>query len=99
PRKSVYRYAGLVRGKLEACLYLAPTVAGLPPRDTAMNFLGRQMEPAERLSLLAAAVPDNALVAEKIICACFSVGMNSIVAAIRDGNLRTAAEIGLALKA
>jgi assimilatory nitrate reductase catalytic subunit len=99
PKKSVYRYAGLVGGELQACLFLAPAGAALPAREAAMAFLGRTIEPAERLSLLAAAVPDQAAMADKIVCACFSVGTNAIVGAIRDKNLQTAAEIGAVLKA
>jgi assimilatory nitrate reductase catalytic subunit len=99
PKKSVYRYAGLVGGELQACLFLAPAGAALPAREAAMSFLGRTIEPAERLSLLAAAVPDQAATADKVVCSCFSVGTNAIVGAIRDKNLQTAAEIGAVLKA
>ncbi len=66
PKKSVYRYAGLVGGELQACLFLAPAGAALPAREAAMAFLGRAIEPAERLSLLAAAVPDQAATADKM---------------------------------
>ena len=99
PKKSVYRYAGLVGGELQACLFLAPAGAALPAREAAMSFLGRTIEPAERLSLLAAAVPDQSATEDKIVCACFSVGTNAIVGAIRDKKLQTAAEIGAVLKA
>jgi assimilatory nitrate reductase catalytic subunit len=99
PRKSVFRYAGFAGDRLEACLFLAPEGVSLPPKEVAQTFLGRAMTPVERVSLLAALTPDGSAVSQKVICSCFSVGAESIAAAIRDGKLANVAEIGARLKA
>ena len=98
PRRSVFRYAGFVGARLEACLFLAPPGVALPGRATAMGYLGRTLDAVERLALLAAATP-SATGTEKIICSCFSVGASRIAAAIRENDLKSAAEIGALLKA
>jgi assimilatory nitrate reductase catalytic subunit len=98
PRRSVFRYAGFVGARLEACLFLAPPGVALPAREAAIGYLGRALDAVERLALLAAATP-AASVAEKIVCSCFSVGAGRIAAAIREKDLKSAAEIGAALKA
>jgi assimilatory nitrate reductase catalytic subunit len=99
PKKSVYRYAGFIGDRLESCLFLSPAGTALPSRDVAMRFLSRAIEPMERLALLAAHVPDPTAVPEKIVCACFSVGCNTIAAAIHEKNLKNVGEIGADLKA
>ena len=99
PKKSVFRYAGFVGDRLEACLFLAPAGIALPPANTATGFLGQTMSPIERMALLAAVTPDSTGEPEKIICACFSVGAKRLKACIRDNNLHSVGEIGALLKA
>jgi assimilatory nitrate reductase catalytic subunit len=99
PKRSVFRFLGLTSDRLDACLFLAPAGAPLPSRDLALPFLGHAAGPVERLSLLAAHVPDQTNVAEKVVCACFSVGDNRIATAIREKSLKTVGEIGAELKA
>ena len=99
PKKLVFRYAGMTGSRLEACLFLAPAGTALPTREMALRLLGRVLEPAERLSLLAAHMQDGASAPDNIVCACFSVGANSIAATIRKKNLKSVTEIGSALQA
>jgi assimilatory nitrate reductase catalytic subunit len=99
PKKFVFRYAGLMAGKLEACVFFAPPANDLPERELAARWLGREMDARERLSLLAAHEPDGQMQAGKIVCACFAVGEKTLSNVIRDKNLRTPAEIGAACKA
>jgi assimilatory nitrate reductase catalytic subunit len=99
PKKSVFRYAGLLGSHLEACLFLAPTGAELPSREGAMRLLGRPLDATERVSLLAAQMPDSGVAPDKIICACFAVGGSSLATAIRKKNLKSVSEIGSSLQA
>jgi assimilatory nitrate reductase catalytic subunit len=98
PKKSVFRYAGLTGGRLDACVFFAPPRAFFPEAGQAMRLLGEVLEPGARLSLLAGVEP-GAAPAGKIVCACFSVGEAAICSAIRSGKLKTAAEIGAMLRA
>ncbi len=53
PKKSVFRYAGVVDGRLEACVFFASPGAAIPEADRARGLLGRRLEPRVRLALLA----------------------------------------------
>ncbi|HEX3486435.1 MAG TPA: molybdopterin-dependent oxidoreductase [Micropepsaceae bacterium] len=99
PKKSIFRYAGLSGGRLEACLFLAPAGVELPPREHAARLLGQDLETAGRLSLLAAHTPDAASAPDKIVCACFAVGCNSLASTIRKKNLKDVSDIGSAMQA
>ncbi|MHB1204568.1 MAG: molybdopterin-dependent oxidoreductase [Rhodospirillaceae bacterium] len=99
PKKSVFRYAGLRDGRLEACLFLAPHGAALPPDTAIAGALGREMKAMDALALLAATAPAPSAEAKDIVCACFAVSRDRIVAAVREGRFTSAVEIGQALKA
>jgi assimilatory nitrate reductase catalytic subunit len=99
PRKSIFRYAGLLDGRLDACLSLAPSAAGLLARETVAPFLGRTLDPAERLALLAGHRAGVSASPDKIVCACFSVGADSLAAAIRRKSFTSVHEVGVALGA
>jgi assimilatory nitrate reductase catalytic subunit len=51
------------------------------------------------MHLLAGTLPSQAAAGGSIVCACFSVGKNSIIDAIREKRLGTAEEVGQCLKA
>jgi assimilatory nitrate reductase catalytic subunit len=99
PKKSVFRYAGLLGDRLEACLFLAPSGSSLAAREAVALFLGRTLEPAERFSLLAGHVLDGLAAPDSIVCACFSVGGDRLASTIRKKNLKNLEEIGCALQA
>ncbi|HXW71919.1 MAG TPA: molybdopterin-dependent oxidoreductase [Methylocella sp.] len=98
PKKSVFRYASLAGGRLEACVFFAAPGANFPEAQGAAALLGKAIGPIERLSLLAGAAA-GAASAGKIVCSCFAVGEETICQAIRAGKLKTATEIGAALGA
>jgi assimilatory nitrate reductase catalytic subunit len=98
PRRSVFRYAGLVDGRLNACAYFAPPRIAFPEADNVARLLGQVLEPMTRLSLLAGVQAGTARTG-KIVCSCFSVGKDAICSVIRAKNLSTPAEIGAALRA
>jgi assimilatory nitrate reductase catalytic subunit len=94
----VFRYAGLIGGQLEACVFFAAPRAVFPETEKALRLLGQPLETGNRLSLLAGLEP-GAAPAGKMICACFSVDEAAICSAIRTKKLTTVAEIGAALGA
>jgi len=99
PRRAVFRYAGIVLGRLTACLFLGAPGADLTGIEQAKPLLGRELSAAERMALLAGISAHGAAPAGRIICACFSVSEGKITAAIRDDGLASPAQIGAALKA
>jgi assimilatory nitrate reductase catalytic subunit len=94
----VFRYAGLVEGRLEACVFFAAPRTTFPEADQAMRLLGQTLTPIARLSLLAGLEAGDAP-NSKIVCACFLVGEAAICSAIRARKLSTLAEVGAALRA
>jgi assimilatory nitrate reductase catalytic subunit len=99
PRKAIFRYAGIVRGRLAACLFLGPPGADLTGIVLAKPLLGRDLPAAERVTLLAGVSVTGAAPAGRMVCACFSVSEDRIIAAIRDNGLDSPARVGTALKA
>ena len=98
PKRSVFRYAGLIDGRLEACVFFAAPRATFPEADQASRLLGQILDPRKRLSLLAGLEP-GAAPAGKIVCSCYSVEEAAICGAIRTRKLTTPAEIGAILRA
>ena len=100
PRKSVYRYAGMTSGRLEACVFFAAPQAAFGEADAARGLLGQALDPVARLSLLAGLSANTGAGASgKVVCSCFSVGEAAICDAIRRDKLTTHAEIGARLRA
>jgi assimilatory nitrate reductase catalytic subunit len=99
PRKAMFRYAGLVQGRLAACVFFAPPGAELSGAEQAKALLGKEISAVERLALLAGVSAGGGKTAGRIVCACFSVGEDKIKEAIQGGGLTSTAQIGAALKA
>jgi len=98
PKRSVFRYAGLVDCRLEACVFFAAARATFPEAGQAAHVLGQALDPIARLSLLAGLNAGGAPNG-KIVCSCFSVGEAAICSAIRTKKLTTPSEIGAILRA
>ena len=100
PARGAFRYASFVEGRLDACLFLSPSAAGLPRREAVMALLGSELDPDARTSLLAG-TPHSAAASETgpTICACFGVGLRTLHDAIAHRRLTSIAEIGTALRA
>ncbi|MEH3123588.1 MAG: molybdopterin-dependent oxidoreductase [Sphingomonas phyllosphaerae] len=92
--RGTWRAAVLEQGRLAACLFLARD-GSLPPRDWLIRQLGEAAGPA----VLAGRAPGAAVDRGPIVCACFDVGMKTIVAAIAEQRLTDVAAIGKALGA
>jgi assimilatory nitrate reductase catalytic subunit len=98
PKGSKYRYAGLVNGRLEACVFFARPGGAFPESDAAARLLGSMLDSFQRATVLggleASSPPSDA-----VICACFTIGRDTIRSAIRAQGLTTFAEIGAVLRA
>ncbi len=99
PTHGRYRGARIEGGRLRACLFISPApdlprsswLAGLFQRD--------QLDAAARTSLLAGRPPRGQSDPGETVCACFNVGLNTLVAGIREADLASAEAIGAALQA
>jgi assimilatory nitrate reductase catalytic subunit len=99
PRKAMFRYAGISHGQFAACVFFGPSGTDFGGVDHAKDLLGKDISPMERIALLAGANGSGEKTAGKIICSCFSVSEEKILAAVRAGGLTTPAEVGVRLKA
>jgi len=101
PGRGAFRYASLVDGRLDACIYLACDGAFLPDRTQLAETLGAPIEKRARLDLVAG-LPVGATTrpdSDPIICACFAVGLITLRRAIIDRQLTSLADIAEALRA
>ena len=97
--RNAYRAARMVAGRLESCVFIAPTPQ-LPSRDWLQAlFEADALNDAQRRSLLTGKPPAGDTDAGRVVCACFSVGINTLTEAIGTQQLTTVEAIGAALKA
>ena len=99
PRRGVFRYASMVEGRLDACLFLAERDGALPARERLVAVLGTAIEDRDRAFLLSGVARPGVAAVGPTLCACFQVGLETLHQAIRDGGLATVEEIGAALRA
>ncbi len=97
PGRGVWRYAALRNGRLVSCLYLTSRDASLPSYQALALLMAGPVAEAARRTVLSGGGQVRA--AEKLVCACFSVGLDTVRAAIAGQRLASVAEIGAALKA
>ena len=94
-----YRFAVLRDGRIDACLFIAPTPQ-LPPRAWLGSlFKQDRLSAADRLGLVTGQPPASTADSGTVVCSCNSVGQNRIVAAIRGRRLTSVAAIGEATTA
>jgi assimilatory nitrate reductase catalytic subunit len=98
--RGALRYASIVDGRLDACLFLARDGGFLPGRAELEEMLGGPVERPARLSLVGG-LPASALHTDSgpIICACFAVGLETLRRAIVERELNSVTAIGEALRA
>lgn len=98
-RRDSARYAWTVDGKLVAVLFLSPEAPNAAA-DWLAGRIGHELAtPAERAAALAGRSPTGEADGGRTICACFAVGLNTLVHGIRQGGLSSVQEIGAALRA
>ncbi len=94
-----YRGVRMVENRVESCIFIAPSHE-LPSRSWLAGLFAKEsLVEDERKGLLLGKPPAGQEDVGRIVCACFSVGINTITTAIKEQNLKSAEEIGLALKA
>ncbi len=99
PATRQYRAARLVNGRLESCLYIGPDHK-LPPHDWLEPLFAKQaISDQERIALLSGRPPIAGEDAGPTVCACFGVGRNTILKAVREEGIDSVEAIGKALKA
>jgi assimilatory nitrate reductase catalytic subunit len=100
PLSGTYRFANIVKGRLESCLMLATKARfPLPDRAGVIAMIGAEIGEAERAVLANVREAGDAQPVRKTVCVCFRVDRAQIEGAIRTGRLTSPAEIGKALKA
>jgi assimilatory nitrate reductase catalytic subunit len=101
PGRGAFRYASIVGDTLDACLFLARRVEGLPDRHALAAALGAVVPPGTRLSLLSGRSGCDNGVGDtgRAVCACFAIGLNALHEAIAERRLVNVSEIGAALGA
>jgi assimilatory nitrate reductase catalytic subunit len=101
PARGTFRYASVVGTRLDAALFIARSMSGLPSRDTLAALLGTRIENKARAAVLSGA-GQGATTAEpggRTICACFGIGLQTLHRTIAARRLTTVAEIGASLRA
>jgi len=96
---SQYRAARMVGNQLESCIFISPNVH-LPNRDWLMALFDKAVIDDKDKAFLLSGRPGEAT--EDVgasVCACFGVGRNTILKAIKENNLQSIGEIGERLQA
>jgi assimilatory nitrate reductase catalytic subunit len=99
PAHGVFRYAHFTGGRLDACLFIARDPASLPDRASAVMMFAEAPPDHNRARVLAGASLAGVASPGPTVCACFAVGRNTIIDAIRSGNFTAVAQISAALRA
>ena len=98
-RAGVYRYAAIKDERVEACIFLDRGKDALSLHWVKELFASDTLERLPRRMLMAGRAVDGMADPGRIVCACFSVGINSLMSAISQNSLKTVEEIGASLKA
>ena len=94
-----YRAARIENGRLESCIFIGPDFL-LPERDWLLKlFKDDNLNETDRKSVLTGK-PDNGIKdTGKTVCACFNVGINTLVDTIKSEKLTTPEQVGELLRA
>jgi assimilatory nitrate reductase catalytic subunit len=99
PAGGRYRGARVAGGRLQACLFVAPTKQ-LPSRTwLAGLFANDALDDGARSAILAGRPAKAGEETGPTVCSCFSVGRSTLLRAIRSQELVTTEQIGKALRA
>ncbi|RRJ83975.1 nitrate reductase [Aestuariirhabdus litorea] len=97
--QGVYRLARLREGRLQALLWVDPDPE-LPDTQWLGALLDAEpLEPEQRRALLSGLPPQGTRCGGATVCACFGVGKNTLLEAIRTRGLNSVDALGQALKA
>jgi len=94
-----YRAARIENGRLESCIFIGPDFL-LPERDWLINlFKDERLDDKDRVNLLSGKPPSDQKDAGRTVCACFNVGINTLVDTIKLQNLTSPEQVGEILRA
>jgi assimilatory nitrate reductase catalytic subunit len=94
-----YRGAAIVEGRLGCCIFIAQNHQ-LPLHSWLAGLFARpELAGSERAGLLTGRPGKGQVDMGRVVCACFNVGLNTLVKAIRDQRLTSPEQIGAVLKA
>ncbi len=94
-----YRAARIENNRLESCIFIGPDFT-LPERDWLLNlFKDNKLASKDRISILSGKPPGEVKDSGRIVCACFTVGLNTLTDAIKSKKLITAEQVGQLLRA
>ncbi|WP_138472945.1 nitrate reductase, partial [Poseidonocella sp. HB161398] len=92
--RGIARVALMVEGRVAAAFFAAPR-----PVTAARSYLAGSLGSGNPGAVLAARPGEDQPDQGAIVCSCFSVGVNTIIAAIEEGNLADVEAIGAACQA
>ncbi len=81
----LYRAAWLVEGRIEACVYVAPTPEALGARAWLTGLIAEAADVPDRMSLVAGRPARPVDDPGAIVCSCHAVGSRQILRAIAEG--------------
>lgn len=94
-----YRAARIENSRLESCIFIGPDFS-LPERDWLLNlFKDEKLNSKDRISLLSGKPSGEQKDTGRTVCACFNIGMNTIIEAIQSKNLISPEQVGEVLRA
>ena len=97
--RGVVRLAAYRAGRLDGVLFVGPAQA--PPRWDVVRslFAFGILDERERRTLLSGRDGGGAVETGPVICVCFNVGLSAISEAIKDGGIKSVADLGRTLRA
>jgi len=94
-----YRAARIEKGRLESCIFIGPDFL-LPERDWLLNiFKDNDLNESDRKSILTGKPGNGIKDTGKTVCACFNVGINTLLDCIKTESLTTTEQVGELLRA
>jgi assimilatory nitrate reductase catalytic subunit len=98
-RSGVFRYAAINNDRVDACLFLDRGKECLSLHWVKELFASETLDRLPRRMLMAGRTVDGMADPGRIVCACYAVGINSLMSAISAQALTTVEQIGASLKA
>ena len=94
-----YRAARIENGRLESCIFIGPNFL-LPERDWLLNlFKDEKLDDKDRVNLLSGKPASEQKDTGRTVCACFNVGINTLIDTIHSQNLTSPEQVGELLRA
>jgi assimilatory nitrate reductase catalytic subunit len=98
-RSGVYRYASINKDRVDGCLFLDRGKESLALHWVKDLFASETLERLPRRMLMAGRAVDGMADPGRIVCACYAVGINTLISAISAQSLTSVEQIGASLKA